>query len=89
MGLGAGLALAVRCAQYGRVPSGTSTRRTRKPLIPKKRERDALRKRVGAFLRERRLELGLTQAQITQALGYVSLLCAAAHNKDHVPSSVM
>ena len=28
---------------------------------------------MGAFLRARRLELGLTQAQITQALGYVSL----------------
>lgn len=63
----------MRCAQYGRVPSGTSTPRPRKPLIPKKRERDALRRKVGEFLRERRLELGLTQAQITQALGYVSL----------------
>jgi transcriptional regulator with XRE-family HTH domain len=55
------------------MPSGTSTPRPRKPLIPKKRERDALRKKVGAFLRARRLELGLTQAQITQAMGYVSL----------------
>ncbi len=55
------------------MPSGTSTSRPRKPLIPKKRDRDALRKKVGAFIRVRRQELGLTQAQITQALGYVSL----------------
>ena len=55
------------------MPSGTSRQKPRKPLIPKKREREALRKKVGEFLRERRIELGLTQAQITQALGYVSL----------------
>ncbi len=45
----------------------------RKPLIPKVRERQALRKRVGAFLRARRQELGLTQGEITKTLGYVSL----------------
>lgn len=59
--------------EYEWVPSGTSRQKPRKPLIPKKREREALRKKVGEFLRERRIELGLTQAQITQALGYVSL----------------
>lgn len=53
--------------------SGTSTGRLRKPLIPKARDRQALRKRVGAFLRARRQELGLTQGEITRALGYVSL----------------
>jgi len=69
----AGLARRGRGGEYGRVPSGTSRQKPRKPLIPKKREREALRKKVGAFLRERRIELGLTQAQITEALGYVSL----------------
>ncbi len=53
--------------------SGTSTDGPRKPLIPKVRERQALRKRVGAYLRARRQELGLTQGEITKALGYVSL----------------
>lgn len=53
--------------------SGTSTAQPRKPLIPKARERQALRKRVGEYLRARRQELGLTQGEITKALGYVSL----------------
>ncbi len=53
--------------------SGTSTARPRKPLIPKERDRLILRRRVGAFLRARRQELGLTQGEITRALGYVSL----------------
>lgn len=53
--------------------SGTSTYGPRKPLIPKARERQALRKRVGAYLRARRQELGLSQGDITRALGYVSL----------------
>ena len=53
--------------------SGTSTAQPRKPLIPKARERQALRKRVGQYLRARRQELGLTQGEITKALGYVSL----------------
>ena len=53
--------------------SGTSTGHIRKPLIPKRRERQALRKRVGAFLRSRRQGLGLSQGEITRALGYVSL----------------
>jgi transcriptional regulator with XRE-family HTH domain len=53
--------------------SGTSTDGPRKPLIPKERQRQALRKRVGAYLRARRQELGLTQGEITKALGYVSL----------------
>ncbi len=45
----------------------------RKRLIPKARERQALRRRVGAFLSARRQELGLTQRVIADALGYVSL----------------
>ena len=53
--------------------SGTSTAKPRKPLIPNVRERQALRKRVGAFLRARRQELGLSQGEITRSLGYVSL----------------
>ncbi len=53
--------------------SGTSTGGPRKPLIPKARERQALRKRVGAYLRSRRQDLGLSQGDITRALGYVSL----------------
>jgi transcriptional regulator with XRE-family HTH domain len=55
------------------MPSGTSTPRARKPLIPKKRERDTLRRKVGAFLRDRRQELGLTQREIATSMGYVSL----------------
>ena len=55
------------------MPSGTSTPRARKPLIPKKRERDTLRREVGAFLRDRRQELGLTQREIATSMGYVSL----------------
>jgi transcriptional regulator with XRE-family HTH domain len=47
--------------------------RPRKPLIPKPRERQALRKRVGAFLRARRQELGLTQREIADSMGYTSL----------------
>jgi transcriptional regulator with XRE-family HTH domain len=70
---GARLARRRRRGENDWVPSGTSRQKPRKPLIPKKREREALRKKVGAFLRERRQELGLTQAQITQSLGYVSL----------------
>jgi transcriptional regulator with XRE-family HTH domain len=37
------------------------------------RERQVLRNRVGEFLRARRQELGLSQGDITRALGYVSL----------------
>ncbi|MFZ5786940.1 MAG: helix-turn-helix domain-containing protein [Acidobacteriota bacterium] len=55
------------------MPSGTSRPHPRKPLIPKKRERDALRKKVGAFIRARRQELGLTQREIASSMGYVSL----------------
>ncbi len=47
--------------------------RPRKPLIPKVRERQARRTRVGAFLSARRQELGLTQRVIADSLGYVSL----------------
>lgn len=53
--------------------SGTSTDGPRKPLIPKARECQALRKRVGACLCIPRQELGLAQGEITKALGYVSL----------------
>jgi transcriptional regulator with XRE-family HTH domain len=62
--------------------SGTSTSKPRKrpsakpdrsPLVAGARERQALRKRVGEFLRARRQELGLSQGDITRALGYVSL----------------
>ena len=67
------LALGWQRGEHGPMPSGTSTPRTRKPLIPKARERQAHRKKVGTFLRARRLELGLTQAQITNQLGYTSL----------------
>jgi transcriptional regulator with XRE-family HTH domain len=67
------LAICRQRGEHGPMPSGTSTLRPRKPLIPKKRERDALRKKVGAYLRERRMELGLTQREIASSMGYVSL----------------
>jgi transcriptional regulator with XRE-family HTH domain len=40
---------------------------------PSRRVPDAHRKRVGAFIRKRRLELGLSQADIARALLYKSL----------------
>ena len=46
-------------------PSSTSKR-------PTDRDRVALRKRVGAFVRKRREELGLSQGDVIRALGYVS-----------------
>ena len=55
-------------------PSAKKPRaRSRSPLIAGERDRNALRQRVGAYLRARRQELGLTQGEITRALGYVSL----------------
>jgi transcriptional regulator with XRE-family HTH domain len=41
-------------------------------LIPGPRDRVALRKRVGEFIRARRDELGLSQGDIIKTLGYVS-----------------
>ena len=49
---------------------GTSTRGARKRRIG--RERTDLWKRVGAFVRERREALGLSQGEIIQVLGYKS-----------------
>ncbi|MBI5544610.1 MAG: helix-turn-helix transcriptional regulator [Deltaproteobacteria bacterium] len=37
-----------------------------------KRKDNSLRKRIGAFVRERRTELGLSQGEIIKAMGYVS-----------------
>ena len=42
-------------------------------MVAGARDRQALRKRVGEFLRVRRQDLGLSQGDITRALGYVSL----------------
>ena len=67
--------------EYGRTMSGTSKKRIRKspsakasrgPLIASARERQAMRKRIGEFLRARRLELGLSQGDITRTMGYAS-----------------
>lgn len=49
--------------------SGTSTRK--KPS-PRKRETTPLWKRVGAYVKKRREELGLSQGDIIDALGYKS-----------------
>ncbi len=49
---------------------GTSTRSAQKRRTG--RERTELWKRVGAFIRERREELGLSQGQIITVLGYKS-----------------
>lgn len=53
--------------------SRASIAKPRSPLIPSEGERQALRTRVGEFLRARRLELGLSQGDITRSMGYVSL----------------
>jgi len=66
---------------------GTSTRDARKRRTA--RERTDLWKRVGAFVRTRREELGLSQGDIIQVLGYKNLLCDASHNRDHVTNSIM
>ena len=66
-----GLARNVCGGEYGRVP-GTSRHSARKRLTPTLRERQDLRKRVGAFLRKRREELGLSQGDIIKTLGYTS-----------------
>lgn len=52
-------------AMPGTSPRDARNRRT-------ERERTALWKRVGAFVRERREELGLSQGDIIQVLGYKS-----------------
>lgn len=49
--------------------SGTSTR---KKQAPRKRETTPLWKRVGAYVKKRREELGLSQGDIINALGYKS-----------------
>jgi transcriptional regulator with XRE-family HTH domain len=49
--------------------SGTSTR---KKTPPRKRETTPLWKRVGAYVKKRREELGLSQGDIIDALGYKS-----------------
>ena len=51
---------------------GTSRQNALKRLIPTPREREDLRKRVGAFLRKRREELELSQGDIIKSLGYTS-----------------
>mgnify|MGYP001602749236 CR=1 FL=1 len=56
---------------------GTSTRGARKRRTG--RERTDLWKRVGAFVRERREVLGLSQGDIIRVLGYKSRLCDASH----------
>lgn len=58
--------------EYGHV-AGTSISGRRTDLIPSPRERQALRRRVGAFIRERRKELGLSSGDIVRALGYKHL----------------
>jgi transcriptional regulator with XRE-family HTH domain len=51
---------------------GASTQGALKRLMPTARERQDLRKRVGAFIRQRREELGLSQGDIIKSLGYTS-----------------
>jgi transcriptional regulator with XRE-family HTH domain len=51
---------------------GASLSDGRKRPTPGPRDRAALRKRVGAFIRARREELALSQGDIIKALGYVS-----------------
>ncbi|HTP24636.1 MAG TPA: hypothetical protein VMK12_03115 [Anaeromyxobacteraceae bacterium] len=42
-------------------------------MVPPARDRQTLRRRVGAFIRARRRELGLTSGDIVRALGYKHL----------------
>ena len=49
----------------------------------------ARRKKVGEFLRRRRLELGLSQGDMIKALGYANRLCGAPHKRFHVTGAVM
>lgn len=53
--------------------AGSSISGRPKPLVLPTRERQALRRRVGAFIRARRKELGLTSGDIVRALGYKHL----------------
>ena len=48
-------------------------KRARSPLIASPSDRQALRRRVGAFIRQRREEIGLSQGDICRALSYRSL----------------
>lgn len=66
------LALGAAWAEYGRV-QGSSISGREKPLVPSARDRQVLRRRVGAFIRARRKELGLTSGDIVRALGYKHL----------------
>lgn len=52
---------------------GSSISGRGKPLVLPPRERQTLRRRVGAFIRKRRKELGLTSGDIVRALGYKHL----------------
>ncbi len=52
---------------------GSSISGREKPLVPSARDRQALRRRVGTFIRARRKELGLTSGDIVRALGYKHL----------------
>lgn len=66
---------------------GTSTRGAQNRRTA--HERTELWRRVGAFVRVRREELGLSQGDIIRVLGYKSRLSDAPHNCDHVTSAFM
>lgn len=55
---------------------GGSISGPKKPLVPPPRERQAIRRRVGAFIRARRKELGLTLGEVVFPLGYTNLASA-------------
>jgi len=82
------LAQAPKDVEYGRVAGGSLSKR-RTDLVPGPRDRKALWRRVGAFIRARRKELGLTSGDITRSLGYKNLLCDASHKRFHVTGSIM
>jgi hypothetical protein len=68
---------------------GGSISGPKKPLVPPPRERQAIRRRVGAFIRARRKDLGLTLGEVVRPMGYTNLLCDASHKRLHVTSTVM
>jgi transcriptional regulator with XRE-family HTH domain len=53
--------------------AGSSISGRPKPLVLPPRERQAIRRRIGAFIRARRKEMGLTSGDIVRALGYKHL----------------
>lgn len=55
---------------------GSSISGRKKPLILPPRERQALRRRVGAFIHERRKELNLTLGEVVRPMGYTNLASA-------------